>query len=303
MSHACLVAMSEGGPMAMLFAATYPERVSALVLAGTFAEPLSVAGLDEMLTTLEELWGTGIPLQSFSPGSDLEYAARYERSSATPRMAALILRLNTQMDVRAALPAITCPSLVIHRTGDPVVAVEYGRKIGASIVGCRFIEKPGTNHLPGTIEDWDADLDDIEEFLTGIRTAPEPNRVLATVLFTDIVGSTEHAATLGDSGWRDRLGRHHEDIDRLVGQFRGRWGARYCHGTGTRPLDVTVAAVSISSLLMSEVRIVQQCHKREPLASVHTTPPNYGPLSCASLIWLLPTAQTRPAQIAGRSAG
>jgi class 3 adenylate cyclase len=132
-----------------------------------------------------------------------------------------LARTNTQIDVRDVLPTIGVPTLVLHRTGDRDVSVEEARYIAARIPGARLVELPGDDHLV-CAGDQDALLDEIEEFLTGVRRGPEPDRVLATVLFTDIVGSTERAAELGDRGWRDVLERHHAVVRRALAGFRGR---------------------------------------------------------------------------------
>jgi class 3 adenylate cyclase len=131
------------------------------------------------------------------------------------------MRMNTSIDVRAVLPTIRVPTLVIHRSGDRDASVEEGRWIAAQIPGARFVELPGQDHLPWT-EDQDVLLDEVEEFLTGARTAHEPDRVLATILFTDLVGSTERAAELGDRRWHELLAAHHTLVRRELERFRGR---------------------------------------------------------------------------------
>jgi class 3 adenylate cyclase/dienelactone hydrolase len=219
--QAALVGYSEGGPLAILFAATYPERVRALVLGSTCATPMPPDDLDDRLRILEETWGTGLTMQFFDEACDREWAARFERSAATPRAAAEILRLNVTIDVEAALPAVTCPTLVIHRAGDPVVPVAAGRALAAALPHARYVERPGDGHMPPTEREWDDEVGLVEEFLTGARRATEPDRVLATLLFTDIVSSTERAVAAGDARWRERLGRHRDQADRLVRQHRG----------------------------------------------------------------------------------
>jgi len=147
--------------------------------------------------------------------------ATYFRRSASPGAAAALLRMNTQIDIRAVLPSIRVPTLVIHRTGDRDVDIEEGRWIGGRIPGARFLELPGDDHLPW-VGDADGLLDDVEEFLTGVRRGPEPDRVLATVLFTDIVGSTERAVELGDRRWAELVDAHHDAVRRELERFRGR---------------------------------------------------------------------------------
>jgi class 3 adenylate cyclase len=129
--------------------------------------------------------------------------------------------MNTQMDIRHVLPTIRVPTLVIHRTGDRDANVEEGRWIAAQIPNARFVELPGEDHIPW-VGDQDAVLDEIQEFLTGVRSVPEFNRVLATVLFTDIVDSTERATQLGDRAWRDLLDSHHALVRKELARFRGR---------------------------------------------------------------------------------
>jgi class 3 adenylate cyclase len=145
----------------------------------------------------------------------------YFRRSASPATAAALLRMNTEIDVRDVLPTIHVPTLVLHRTDDRETDVEEGRWIAGRIPNARFVELPGQDHIPW-VGDQDAVLDEIEEFLTGVRPIREADRVLATVLFTDIVDSTAHAAKLGDHAWRDVLERHHADVRAELDRWRGR---------------------------------------------------------------------------------
>jgi pimeloyl-ACP methyl ester carboxylesterase len=228
--RAAVLGISEGGAMSALFAATYPERTSALVLYGTFAEfrswVPSPQDLEHFLRAIDETWGTGSSLPHFAPSAAKDeqfrrWWARHERLGASPGAAMALMRMNSEIDVRHVLPMIRVPTLVLHRTGDVTVNVEAGRYQAAHIPGAKYVELPGVDHIP-FIGDADAVLDEIEEFLTGVRPAPESDRVLATVLFTDIVGSTEHAARLGDRRWRDLLQAHHGLVRRELARFRGR---------------------------------------------------------------------------------
>jgi class 3 adenylate cyclase len=219
--RAAIMAYSEGGPLAMLFAATYPERVSALVLGATWHVAVDRPDLEAQLDLVERYWGSGTVMQFFDPSVDREWAARYERSSATPRGAAEILRLNARTDVRAAVDVIRVPTLVLHRTGDPVVPIEAGRDLAAAIEGARLVELAGDSHLPTTVEEWHAECNIVEEFLTGEVRSVEPDRVLATVLFTDVVDSTGRAARIGDAKWRAELERLESEATRLLRQHRG----------------------------------------------------------------------------------
>ena len=222
-TQAAVVGYSEGGPLAALFAATYPERVRSLVLSGTYARMSPPPNFEELLQVLQAGWGNGTAMsQIFRRGCDPEWGARYERSAATPAAAADLLRMNVSFDVTSALPAISAPTLVIHRTGDPVVPVERGRELGEGIAGARYIEVASDTHLPASIGEWDEEASLIEEFITGARRVSEADRVLATVMFTDICSSTERAAAAGDRAWRDVLEQHHREIARLVERYRGR---------------------------------------------------------------------------------
>jgi class 3 adenylate cyclase/pimeloyl-ACP methyl ester carboxylesterase len=232
---AAVVGMSEGGPMALLFAATYPERVSALVLWGTFARvtwaPDYPDGIEaqvgeQFCDQIEESWGHGRvwPLISTHDSPDDEATrrqlARMERNSATPAMAAAANRFGLRIDARHALPAISAPTLVVHRTGDPLTGVVHARYLADHIRGARMTEFPGDFHFSGIGNDEDI-LDEIEEFVTGTRKEHEIDRVLKTVLFTDIVGSTERAVRIGDRRWRELLDAHDSTVRRELERFRG----------------------------------------------------------------------------------
>jgi class 3 adenylate cyclase len=151
----------------------------------------------------------------------LEFTARMERSAASPGMVLKIFEMFLDIDVRAVLPTIRVPTLVLHRRGDRVVNRRAGRELAAQIPTATYVELPGIDHLPWA-GDAEAVLGEIEEFLTGTRSAPEPERVLATVMFTDIVGSTARAAELGDTRWRELLAAHHAAMRRELTRFRGR---------------------------------------------------------------------------------
>ena len=146
---------------------------------------------------------------------------RYLRSGASPSAALALTRMNLAIDVRHVLPVIRVPTLVLHRAGDGLISVEAGRHMAEQIPGARFIELPGEDHL-WFHGDSDAYLDEMEEFLTGTRGVHEPDRVLATVMFTDIVDSTQQAAEMGDRRWRDLIGRHYVFVRGQLERFRGR---------------------------------------------------------------------------------
>jgi class 3 adenylate cyclase len=233
--RAALLGHSEGGNMCVLFSATYPDRTTALVLVGCYAKrirsddyPWAPAPEDREreIEETETRWGSPDMFRELVPSKANDEAferwvGRYLRQSASPKAAAALLRMNTQIDVREVLPAIRVPTILIYRTDDADVQVDEGRYIAERISGARFVEVPGADHSMWT-GDATAILDEIEEFLTGVRRGPEPDRVLATVLFTDVVGSTELATRLGDRAWRDLLGRHHAAVRRELDRWRGR---------------------------------------------------------------------------------
>ncbi|MBA3384158.1 MAG: adenylate/guanylate cyclase domain-containing protein, partial [Actinobacteria bacterium] len=233
--RAALFGHSEGGNMCMLFAATYPERVRALVMQAAFAKRLrsddypwapTAENREATARALEEGGWADVDLGYYAPSKrddpDFERWLRgWLRNGASPRAAAALLRMNSRIDVRAVLPTVSVPTLILHRTGDRDVNVEEGRYIAERIPGARFVELPGDEHVI-VAGDVDRLADEIEEFLTGTRPDPEPDRVLTTVLFTDIVGSTDRAAALGDRGWSDLLGRHHALVRGELERHRGR---------------------------------------------------------------------------------
>jgi class 3 adenylate cyclase len=236
--RAAVYGSSEGGALSVLFTATYPERVSALVLYGAYPRmawaPDYPDGVPEELWAdglrdLEEKWGRGLegglPLWALTPDRVDDPAwrkahGRWERLSASPGAAVAIQRMVRELDVRHLLPAIRVPTLVVYRTADVVHAVG-SRCMGAHIPGARVVELPGNDYFP-YLGDQDAILDEVEEFLTGVRPVPAPDRALATVLFTDIVSSTERAAALGDDEWTRTLDRHDALVAHEVERHRGR---------------------------------------------------------------------------------
>jgi len=232
--RAALFGVSEGGPMSLLFAATYPERTSALVLYGSYARRTWAADhpfgrtAEEMggvIEAMERDWGGPVGVELWAPtlAADERFRhwwANYLRLAASPGAAITVMRMNMEIDVRHVLPSVRVPTLIIHRTGDRVSHVEQGRYLTAHIPGARLAELPGDDHVP--YSNSDQIIDEVEEFLTGTRHEAEIDRVLATVLFTDIVGSTERAAALGDRRWRDLLAGYYGTARRELARFLGR---------------------------------------------------------------------------------
>jgi class 3 adenylate cyclase len=228
-------AVSEGGPMALLFAAAHPERTRALVLVATYARITACPGypigipterLYDSVRHLEPKWGTGVGLGGWAPSVAAdprarELFARMQRLGASPGAAMALMSSYMDIDVRPALPLVHAPTLVVHRTGDRMVPASLGRYLADHIDGARMVELPGTDHFWWT-EDTDQILGEAEEFLTGARSVPETDRVLASVLFTDIVGSTRRAVELGDREWRLLLNRHDSLAEREVTRHGGR---------------------------------------------------------------------------------
>jgi class 3 adenylate cyclase len=232
--RAALFGHSEGGNLSMLFAATYPERTTALVTFGVFAKRIfapeypwapTLEQREREYAVIEREWGGEMDVADLAPSAadDPAFKRRlldYFRRSASPGAAVTLMRMNTQIDVRAVLPTIGVPTLVLHRSDDRDANVEEGRWIASQIPEAKFVELPGEDHLPW-VGDQDGVLDEVEEFLTGVRRGPDPDRFLTTVLFTDVVGSTEMAARLGDRAWQDLLERHHALVRKALVQFRG----------------------------------------------------------------------------------
>ena len=236
--RAVLMGISEGGPMCVLFAATFPERTRSLILVGAMARSTWApdypwastreALLDAALEFTAPAWGSGENMETFAPSLADDAAAqawwgRLERMAASPAMMEKVLMMFLDVDVRDALPLVRVPTLVLHRRGDRVVNVGAGRWLAEHIDGARFVELAGRDHVVWA-GDSDAVVGEIEEFVTGQRAAPaaELDRVLATVMFVDLVGSTERAATLGDRRWRDVLERYYAAVATQLERFRGR---------------------------------------------------------------------------------
>jgi class 3 adenylate cyclase len=272
----------EGAALSALFAATHPERTRALVL---YAPLVKGTGTDEFPWALapelqhmfgEQLpaaWGSG-PMARMLAGvvapsladdqQFLQFLAKAMRSSVSPGAAQAWLRMIREIDVREALPQIRVPTLLVHRTGDRAVDVGASRYAGGRIPGARLVELPGGDNLP-FVGDSEAVAAEIEEFLTGSRTPPMPDRVLATILFTDIAGSTEHAAEVGDRRWRELLGRHDALARAQLERYRGREVKMTGDGL-LATFDGPARAVTCAGAIVGEMRRLGL----EVRAAVHT---------------------------------
>ena len=232
--RAALFGLSEGGAMSVLFAATYPERTRALLLCGTFPNGTPdaddnpggqrwVDGIKSVRAATEH-WGEGRTLAHMAPSADSERdrigRGIFERSAASPQMAQTLIDMVLETDVRDLLPTLRVPTLVLHRA-EEFVPVECARYMAERVPGARLVVLPGMDHIP-FYGDADGYAEEIEEFLTGARHAPISDRILTTVMFTDIVRSTEHAAALGDARWRELLSRHDELMRTELERHRGR---------------------------------------------------------------------------------
>jgi pimeloyl-ACP methyl ester carboxylesterase len=234
-SQAALFGYSEGGQMCALFAASHRDRATALIMHGSYAR---------MLAAHDYPWGRSRErleqrideyLSDWAPASDIDLRAptmaadprfrewwtRFLRHGASPAAAAGLLRMNGHIDIRHVLPSIRVPTLVMHPVGDQTIDVRAGRALAAAIPGAKYVELPGQDHLPFG-DDADTVLDEVEAFLTGVRRGPDPDRVLATVMFTDVVDATRKAIELGDHRWRDLLAAFQGVARDQVARFRGR---------------------------------------------------------------------------------
>jgi pimeloyl-ACP methyl ester carboxylesterase/class 3 adenylate cyclase len=230
--RAALFGYSEGGPLAVLFAAMYPQRVRAMVLYGTYARRAgptedypwceSAEQRAAYARAVEHEWGVDADLTRMAPTADDSFRRWWmtrARAAASPGSARDLVVMNSQADIRGVLPSVQAPTLVIHRKDDRDARVAEGRYLAEHIPGARFVELPGNTHVPF----WEPDdvADEVEEFLTGVRPTGVEERVLATTLFTDLVGSTERARDMGDHAWAELLAQHHAAVRREVQRFGG----------------------------------------------------------------------------------
>jgi pimeloyl-ACP methyl ester carboxylesterase len=233
--RAAIFGYSEGGSMSALFAATYPEKVSHLILYGCFARRIwapdypwapTLKEREEWIDSLEKGWGGDVEIESLAPSRKNDegfrkWFARYGRLSVSPAAAVALARMNTFIDIRNVLPTIHVPTLIIHRIGDKDAKIENGRYLADHIPGAKFVKLPGEDHAP-TAGSIDQIIDQIQEFVTGVRQTVHIDRVLSTILFTDIVDSTQKANQLGDNRWKGLLLAHQEMIRKEIAKYRGR---------------------------------------------------------------------------------
>jgi class 3 adenylate cyclase/pimeloyl-ACP methyl ester carboxylesterase len=233
--RAAVMGLSEGGSLATLFAGTYPERCSALILYGAFARfsdwfPTKQK-FDAFIRYVDTSWGSGTSFVHFAPSKkgNIDYQrwwGRWERQGGSPSAVKLLMRMNSEINIAGILPSIPVPTLVLHRTEDPTVSIEGGRFLAKNIPGAKLVELDGTDHTPwlgnsaGQIADMI--LDFIAEPGTATLSPTGSQRRLATILFTDIVDSTHHARELGDKAWRELLEAHDTTVRREIARFQGR---------------------------------------------------------------------------------
>ena len=233
--RAVLIGVSEGGPMCSLFAATYPERTTALVMIGTYAKRIwekdypwgvSLDDREAFFELMQRDWGTPVGIEERAPSMAKDenfrnWWATYLRMGASPGAAVALTKMNAEIDVRQVLPTIRVPTLVIHRSGDMCLKVEEGRFVASQIAGCKYVELGGIDHLPFVGNQTEI-LDEIEEFLTGVRHSDEYDRVLATVMSINIVDPHIEATERGASGWQDLLENSKVYVQRQLELFKGR---------------------------------------------------------------------------------
>ncbi len=227
---AAIFGVSDGGSLATLFAAHHPERCKALILYGAFARFSSwfptEESLEEFFGYVESIWGSGESLSHFAPGAADDpglkvWWGKFERLGGDPKAVAELMRMNSQIDITDILPTVQAPTLVIHRAEDILVDYEGGRQLAAGIPNARLVTLSGPDHLPFVGNDSQRIIDEMEEFLTGVRSVTTSDRVLATMMFTDIVDSTQMAHAMGDDKWRDVLKAHNEEIRLELARHRG----------------------------------------------------------------------------------
>jgi pimeloyl-ACP methyl ester carboxylesterase len=267
--RAAVFGFSEGATLCALFAATYPEKTHSLIMFGSFAKRLwspnhpwgpTIEEREQEYGLISREWGKKMDMASVAPSKVGDEAfvhslADFLRNAASPGAAIALLKMNTQIDIRNILPTISVPTLVIHRTHDRDAMVEGARWLAGQIPGATFVELPGSDHLVWT-GDQKAVLDEVQEFLTGERPVPLANRFLATILFTDLVESTQNVHQFGDETWRRMLDRHNSICQRTIQRYRGRLVKTTgdgIHATFDGPGRAVICAREISDLVFQEL--------------------------------------------------
>ncbi|MGD2050730.1 MAG: adenylate/guanylate cyclase domain-containing protein [Chloroflexota bacterium] len=263
MERAAIFGISEGGSLATLFCATYPDRSRALILYGAFAQftswfPTQTA-LDGLFEYIVNDWGSGKSLPLFAPSEKgnlpfQQWWGKFERLGASPGAVKTLMRMNSQIDITDVLPSVNVPTLVIHRNSDVAVNVEGGRFLAERIPGAKYVELPGVDHIVFVGENSDLILDEMEQFLTGEKSAPTIDRVLATVVFIDLVGSTETAEELGDRAWGDLQDLHDKAVRQELARYRGkeiRWTGDGFLATFDGPARAIQCSLSIKQAAMA----------------------------------------------------
>ena len=223
---ASIVGFSEGASMALVFAASYPSLTRSIVLYGALCKtPDWTPPPPRSLEWVDKYWGAGATATVFAPSlagdmSHRELTARYERAGASPSAVKSLIRMNEELDVGPIVGSVRTPCLLLHRVGDRACTVEVSRSLARHLPNAKYVELPGDDHA--LVGDTDRLYDEIEEFLTGSRPTVPTNRVLATVLFTDIVESTKRARELGDRAWQELLARHNQLVRAEITRFGGR---------------------------------------------------------------------------------
>jgi class 3 adenylate cyclase len=267
--RAAIFGISEGGSLATLFAASHPERSQALIIYGGFAQfsdwiPTQEA-MESLFQYIDKSWGSGEGWLKFAPTKEGDLAfqqwwGKFERLGASPGAVTTLMRMNSQIDITEILPSVNVPTLVIHRKDDLLVRVEAGRLLAERIPEAKYVELSGADHLPFVGENSDRILDEMEHFLTGETSTPSVERVLATVVFTDIVGSTARAEALGDQAWGDLQDLHDKAVRKELERFRGnevKWtgdGFLATFDGPARAIQCALAIVSTVRALGLEVR-------------------------------------------------
>jgi pimeloyl-ACP methyl ester carboxylesterase/DNA-binding CsgD family transcriptional regulator len=255
-TRAALLGISEGGVMSALFAATYPERTAGLIIDGSYPSALRRPGypwgipedkFEERMATVKDVWGKVIGMERYAPSQvhNPEVAnwwATFTQMSASPGDAENLMRMNVLIDIRNILPAIRVPTLIVHARGDKVAPIEAGRYFAEHIPNARLLELDSDDHWP-YFGDADQVIGEIQEFLTGVRSGPAPETMLATVLCTNVTQAGAHAVWLGDKRWNQLVDRHHAVVRKALARYAGREIEAGAHGV-TAVFDGTARAVS-----------------------------------------------------------